>query len=1032
MKNDLKFNFNTKISLKAINPEENIYEIFPTEKTKRKISKNKYFSPEFSRDVTINNSQNNIKEILNEFKYSEKNNLPSIISSPITNKYLTDFHKSKLNNPMKNASNVNFLYFPNNIQKKNFNDLSLVKFFNSDFSRNINEFNQELFNKLIYLDSLSKRIGKKERNLICEYIKNKIKVKNCTIIPPECVHNKFVKLLLLNINNYIENKLRKSGNITNEYINNLLKSQINSLKYKIKQGIIRFKNIVNNELNNTSNNFSNKIYRTIRLKHKPNYNPNLTSSIQFLKDSNKLLNYINDNNSNYFSDNEDYIQEQKQIFHLGNFHEYSQETDSDKISLNSIVNNRDNKYLSQEQKKSKMKGKYYSDEMSVTIEYYDEEGNIIENNDNKPLILFDENGNQIFDYKNKKNMKYFNKDGKQVFISLKKNSKNNNINSSNKNHNFLDKLIDKKKNFSQNNLNEKTINSSKYSNNNSIEQFSHENDSFNKKDWENKIMKKIFNKDKQYDNNIIDTQIYENNNSHSKSDIEEKKNEKVSENTNKNFNKINISESKKNLKRNNKLSLNIFNSTKNKKLIKSQYNILMRNDALKKNNILLKRGIITTSITKKFLSKYKKKNKIKNKNENENENEKIEENLNSNDDIIDSNNEEKKLSKRFLTQSSSRTSIKLLKKEEQQNEKKKDEKEEFEEQKQKYEEEVKEIIHNDIIKNLTVQKKTKTKADPKIIKLLQDKERIKKLGINTYELYENNKNEDDEKNNINIEEENDNKNNKINSHQYNYSKIGNENFIIYKGKDYFSDKKNNKYDQNLKNEYSSWVNNEIKKSEDNIDQKYSLIKTESEIKINPKMKNNTQNNNLTMTYFKKSNKKINEDDDDYDFDRKKIIRKQNLKTPLNTKKLIKLSSLKNKFDNSIKDNEDDLPLSIKKPSSRSNDDNKNENKYSMNKLLSNIKKLKNLSQEEYDKELFSLVDKQIENIEIAKNRNKAERMNIFIDRLNYLRQSKMNYHKFLSEKLIYKEPLNIRSFSDEKVKSKTNIMKGNLIENIKK
>ena len=45
-------------------------------------------------------------------------------------------------------------------------------------------------------------------------------------------------------------------------------------------------------------------------------------------------------------------------------------------------------------------------------------------------------------------------------------------------------------------------------------------------------MKKIFNKDKQYDNNIIDTQIYENNNSYSKSDIEEKKNDKIEENKN--------------------------------------------------------------------------------------------------------------------------------------------------------------------------------------------------------------------------------------------------------------------------------------------------------------------------------------------------------------------------------------------------------------------------------------------------------------------------------------------------------------------
>ena len=80
-----------------------------------------------------------------------------------------------------------------------------------------------------------------------------------------------------------------------------------------------------------------------------------------------------------------------------------------------------------------------------------------------------------------------------------------------------------------------------------------------------------------------------------------------------------------------------------------------------------------------------------------------------------------------------------------------------------------------------------------------------------------------------------------------------------------------------------------------------------------------------------------------------------------------------------------------------------------------------------------MIDHQIENIEIAKRQNKAERIKFFVDSLNYFRKSKMQYHKILSEKLIFKEPFNFRSLSDEKTFSKrNNNIKGNLLELIKK
>ena len=138
----------------------------------------------------------------------------------------------------------------------------------------------------------------------------------------------------------------------------------------------------------------------------------------------------------------------------------------------------------------------------------------------------------------------------------------------------------------------------------------------------------------------------------------------------------------------------------------------------------------------------------------------------------------------------------------------------------------------------------------------------------------------------------------------------------------------------------------------------------------------------------------------------------------------------------MEDNLNKIEENIIKPknkvSSRSETEKNNGNKYSLNVLFENIKKLKNLSETEYNKEVNNLLDKQVENLEYAKIKKKAERINNFMENLNYIRQKQINYHKILSDQLIYKQPTKIRSLSDE-INSKLNENnKGNLLEIIKK
>ena len=408
MKENLSISTQTKISLKAFKPEENIYDIFPTEKFNKSLSKRKFNSSEFSSNISYI-IQSNIKSNNKYNNNKEKENLPSINfnSNSLLQKYLNKKQNFKIKNFKQILSNLNYVYFPFNPYIQKNKTFSLETIVNSNHLLKEIEINQELYNKLLYYDILSKKIGKKEINLISEYIVDKINIKNCIIIPPHfIIHNKFVNLLMGKIDKVIEKKVKQNISINYEYANNFVKKEIDNIKHKIKLGIKKFKN-----------------------KDK-NINENhLINNFQFSKTHYKSM-----NSSNTFvmnnNDDKDIKENLKKKFLKGkNYLEY-EDTDSDKLSLSSII---DDKNTISQYIQSKMKDNNFNNESSFLINYYDEDGNIIEINENNPLILYDKEGNQVTHINLKNDTTYYNKDGKPVFISIQNNflniNKNNNCNS---------------------------------------------------------------------------------------------------------------------------------------------------------------------------------------------------------------------------------------------------------------------------------------------------------------------------------------------------------------------------------------------------------------------------------------------------------------------------------------------------------------------------------------------------------------------------------------------------------------------------
>ena len=545
MKENLSISTQTKISLKAFKPEENIYEIFPTGKYNKNLTKRKFYSSELSSNISYN-IQNNIKSLIKYNNNKEKENFPDMNfnSNSLLKKYLIKNQNIKLKNKKNNLSNLNYVYFPFNpyIQKKtNFSFETIV---NSNYLFKKIEINEDLYNKLLYYDALSKKIGKKEINLISEYIVDKINIKNCIIIPPHfIIHNKFINLIMRKIDKIIENKVKQNISINYEYASNFVKNEIENIKYKIQLGIRKFKN----KESNINENYYMNNFKFV----KTTYNS--------MNSSNHFIMYYND-------DNERIDNLKKKLLKRNNSLEYK-ETDSDKLSLSNIINDKNtiSQYIH-----SKMKYNNNNNESSFIINYYDDKGNIIEINENNPLILYDKEGNQITDINLKNDISYYQKDGKPVFISIQ----NNNFNINNK---LTERKISNSQDLFKNKLNTKSSD----------------------------------NLDLLFNNNLYDN----NKNEGNENNIIEIKNEKKKININNNIKDIikKLQINKKNIFNKN------YNLTESKKIIKSQdFSYSKINNLI--NNNFLKKKIINSFTSRIFINKEKtetsEEKEIKNKSEN--------------------------------------------------------------------------------------------------------------------------------------------------------------------------------------------------------------------------------------------------------------------------------------------------------------------------------------------------------------------------------------------------------------------------------
>ena len=223
-----------------------------------------------------------------------------------------------------------------------------------------------------------------------------------------------------------------------------------------------------------------------------------------------------------------------------------------------------------------------------------------------------------------------------------------------------------------------------------------------------------------------------------------------------------------------------------------------------------------------------------------------------------------------------------------------------------------------------------------------------------------------------------------NTHQYNYRLVGQEDFLIYKGKDYFGKKEEK--DDKIPQEFVNWIKREIKKLNDEKYSKSSLIKKEQ---VQEKKNQSLPIVNSPIKVHSVKNKFV------------KPIREKP-KKKLNMKRLKSI----NYFEDEMK--EDVMPNIIKRESSSDSNEEVDETK-TLKYLFEQIQKLKNLPPDEYTKQINSLVDLQLDNTDIMINRKHAERINRFVENLNENRKSKINYQKLISNKLMYLPPITINS-----------------------
>ena len=344
---------------------------------------------------------------------------------------------------------------------------------------------------------------------------------------------------------------------------------------------------------------------------------------------------------------------------------------------------------------------------------------------------------------------------------------------------------------------------------------------------------------------------------------------------------------------------------------------------------------------------------------------------------------------------------------------------EYEKEAQEHQKLMTEYYNNMQKTNLTFYKKQKEKVDPFKIRKLIEETKKKTLGITENsdvkitdeEIY----------NKISIESDLFKEWTKIgnnhrfkdynlnNVHSGNYSKVGQGEFLIYKGKNYFENKKEDTESKSLPPEFVNWLQSELRK----LKNAYSLKKKEPEIKDEYTFKLNDQNTESEISTK-----------------RRKRIRKEIPKKRLNNKRL---KTIKKPEEIEIK-NEETMPLPISRSESSESSRSVN-NQNSLRYMFQEIQKLKNLPPEEYTKKVNSLLDFQLDNAIVMVHRKHADRINRFIHNLEDFRKSRANYQKYKSRKLSYLPPISIKKvnsenifnlkknyLSEEKVKATDNIL----------
>ena len=364
------------------------------------------------------------------------------------------------------------------------------------------------------------------------------------------------------------------------------------------------------------------------------------------------------------------------------------------------------------------------------------------------------------------------------------------------------------------------------------------------------------------------------------------------------------------------------------------------------------------------------------------------------------------------------------------NEEKNKEIEEYNNKKKQHKKQIEEYLNQMQKTNISIPKKQKERVDPFKLRKLIEEVRNNQLGNKSSDEDIYNKISKESElykewvklgNNYIFEEEKP-KYNRV-PEDKNYSLVGKGEFIMYKGKNYFENKKEESNESKpLPQEFVNWLKEEIKKLENS----YSLKKKD---RSSVNSVDRQLSENISGSNTKRNNNQV------------KIPKKQIPKKKLNQKKLKTINYYE-------EEDEDKLPTPISR--SESSDSIKSiNNTQSLKYLFDQIQQLKNLPPEEYTKKVNSLLDKQLDNTQVMLHRKHADRINKFIENLEYYRKSRINFQRILSDKLSYLPPIIIKKLNDddnkktkrfflsvEKTKGSENILiprnkTKNIIENMK-